>query len=57
MVVEGTERECHASITCEALGIPLLIDRTCQAVHMMKNGMIITVDAAKGYIVNINGAK
>ena len=57
VVVEGTERECHASITCEALGIPLLIDRTCQAVHMMKNGMIITVDAAKGYIVNINGTK
>ena len=52
VVVEGTDRNSHAAITCQALGIPLFMDRTDQAVHMLKAGMHITVDADEGFIYN-----
>ena len=52
VVVESTDPECHAAVACQALGIPLFMDRTEQAVHMLKSGMTITVDADKGFIYN-----
>ncbi|MBQ9009609.1 MAG: pyruvate kinase [Clostridia bacterium] len=52
VVVESTDPECHAAITCLALGIPLFMDRTEQAVHMLKRGMTVTVDAEKGFLYN-----
>ena len=52
VVVESTDPECHAAVACQALGIPLFMDRTDQAVHMLKGGMTITVDADKGFIYN-----
>ncbi len=55
VVVESTDPECHAAVACQALGIPLFMDRTGQAVHMLKGGMTITVDADDGFIYN--GAK
>ena len=39
-------------MTCQALGIPLFMDRTGLCVHMLKDGMMITVDAAQGFIFN-----
>ena len=32
--------------------IPLMMDRSYQAVHMLKSGMMITVDANEGFIYN-----
>ena len=55
VVVESTDPECHAAVVCQALGLPLFMDRTDQAVHMLKSGMVITVDADDGFIYN--GAK
>ena len=52
VVVESTDRECHAAVACQALGIPLILDRTEQAVHMLKSGMTVTVDADEGFIYN-----
>ena len=52
VIVESTDPECHAAITCLALGIPLFMDRTEQAVHMIKPGMTVTVDADKGFLYN-----
>ena len=52
VVVESTDPECHAAVACQALGIPLFMDRTEQAVHILKSGMTITVDADKGFIYN-----
>ena len=52
VVVESTDPECHAAIACQALGIPLFLDRTGQAVHMLKGGMTITLDADAGFIYN-----
>ncbi len=52
VIVESSNRECHAAVTCEALGIPLLMDYTDQAVHMLKNGMLVTVDAREGLLYN-----
>ena len=52
VIVESTDTECHAAITCLALGIPLFMDRTEQAVHMIKPGMTVTVDADKGFLYN-----
>ena len=52
VVVESRNPECHAAVTCQALGIPLFMDRTDQAVHMLKGGMTITVDADEGFIYN-----
>ena len=52
VVVESTDPECHAAVAYQALGIPLFMDRTEQAVHMLKSGMTITVDADKGFIYN-----
>ena len=52
VVVESTDPDCHAAIACQALGIPLFLDRTGQAVHMLKGGMTVTVDADAGFIYN-----
>ena len=52
VVVEETNMECHAVVACQALGIPLFMDRTNLAVHMLKQGMCITVDADQGFILN-----
>ena len=52
VVVESTDPECHAAVACQALGIPLILDRTYQAVHMLKSGMMITIDADEGFIYN-----
>ena len=52
IVVESTDENCHASVTCQALGIPLFMDRTGLSVHMLKSGMVITVDADRGFVLN-----
>ena len=52
VIVEETNMECHAAVACQALGIPLFMDRTNQAMHMLKQGMCITVDADQGFIIN-----
>ena len=52
VVVESTDENCHAAVACQALGIPLFMDRTYQAVHMLKSGMFVTVDADQGFIFN-----
>ena len=52
VIVESTDENCHASVTCQALGIPLFMDRTGLSVHMLKSGMVITVDADAGFILN-----
>ena len=52
VVVESTDENCHASITCQALGVPLFMDQTQTALHMLKDGMTITVDADQGFIFN-----
>lgn len=39
-------------MACQAMGIPMMMDRTYQAVHMLKSGMMITVDADEGFIYN-----
>lgn len=52
VVVESTNPECHAAVACQAMGIPMMMDRTYQAVHMLKSGMMITVDADEGFIYN-----
>lgn len=52
VVVESMDENCHACVTCQALGIPLFMDRTGLAVHMLKSGMVITVDADAGFVLN-----
>ena len=52
VIVESTDENCHASVTCQALGIPLFMDRTGLPVHMLKSGMVITVDADAGFVLN-----
>ncbi len=52
VVVESVDPNCHAAVACEALGIPLFMDRTNQAFHMLKAGMLITIDADSGFIFN-----
>ncbi|MGN0990297.1 MAG: pyruvate kinase [Candidatus Ventricola sp.] len=52
VIVESTDENCHASVTCQALGIPLFMDRTGLSVHMLKSGMVITVDADAGFVLN-----
>ena len=52
VVVESTDENSHAAVTCQALGIPLFMDRTGLCVHMLKDGMMITVDEAQGFIFN-----
>ena len=52
VIVESTDENCHACVTCQALGIPLFMDRTGLSVHMLKSGMVITVDADAGFILN-----
>ena len=52
VVVESTNPECHAAVACQAMGIPMMMDRSYQAVHMLKSGMMITVDANEGFIYN-----
>ena len=52
IIVESTDENCHASVTCQALGIPLFMDRTGLSVHMLKSGMVVTVDADHGFVLN-----
>ena len=52
VVVESSDEDCHASVTCQALGVPLFMDETQTALHMLKDGMTITVDADQGFIFN-----
>ena len=52
VVVESTDENCHAAVACQALGLPLFMDRTGQACHMLKSGMLVTVDAEQGFIFN-----
>ncbi|MGN0997054.1 MAG: pyruvate kinase, partial [Candidatus Ventricola sp.] len=52
VIVESTDENCHASVTCQALGIPLFMDRTGLSVHMLKSGMVVTVDADRGFVLN-----
>ena len=50
--VESTDENCHAAVTCQALGIPLFMDRTNLSVHMLKSGMTITIDVDQGFVFN-----
>ena len=52
VIVESTDENSHAAVTCQALGIPLFMDRTGLPVHMLKSGMVITVDADAGFVLN-----
>lgn len=52
VIVESTDENCHACVTCQALGIPLFMDRTDLSVHMLKSGMVVTVDADAGFVLN-----
>lgn len=52
VIVESNDTECHAAVACQALGLPLLMDRSYQAVHMLKSGMLVTVDADNGFVFN-----
>ena len=52
IVVEGTDMSSHAAVAGQAIGIPVFLDRTYQAQHMLKQGMIITIDATEGFVYN-----
>ncbi len=52
VVVEGTDEDCHAAVAGQALGIPVFLDRTNLAVHMLKQGMVVTIDASQGFVFN-----
>ena len=52
VIVEGTDESCHAAVAGQALGIPVFLDRTYQAAHMLKQNMIVTVDAEQGFVFN-----
>ena len=52
VIVESTDENSHAALTCQALGSPLFMDRTGLPVHMLKSGMVITVDADAGFVLN-----
>jgi pyruvate kinase len=52
VIVETADENSHAVVTCQALGIPVIMDRFHVAVHMLKDGTTVTVDAATGYIFN-----
>jgi pyruvate kinase len=52
VIVETTDENSHAVVTCQALGIPVIMDRFHVAVHMLKDGTTVTVDAHTGFIFN-----
>ena len=52
VIVETTDENSHAVVTCQALGIPVIMDRFHVAVHMLKDGTTVTVDANTGFIFN-----
>lgn len=52
IVVEGTDESSHAAVAGQALGVPVFLDRTLQAAHMLKQNMVVTVDADEGFIYN-----
>ena len=52
VIVESLDENSHAAVTCQALGIPLFMDRTGLPVHMLKSGMVVTVDAENGFVLN-----
>ncbi len=52
VVVEGVDEDCHAAVAGQALGLPVVLDRTYQAVHMLKQNMVVTVDAENGFVIN-----
>ena len=52
VIVEGTDPSCHAAVAGQALGIPVFLDRTYQAAHMLKQNMVVTVDADEGFVYN-----
>ena len=52
VIVETKDENSHAVVSCQALGIPVIMDRFHVAVHMLKDGTTVTVDAATGYIFN-----
>ena len=52
VIVETTDENSHAVVTCQALGIPVFMDKFALSVHMLKDGMTITLDADNGFIFN-----
>ena len=52
VIVETNDENSHAVVTCQALGIPVFMDKFALSVHMLKDGMTITLDADKGFIFN-----
>ena len=52
LIVEGSDPACHAAVVGMALGIPVILDRTEQATHMLRDGMRVTVDPVTGFVYN-----
>ena len=52
VVVETNDENSHAVVSCQALGIPVFMDKFALSVHMLKDGTTITVDADNGFIFN-----
>lgn len=52
LIVEGSDPACHAAVVGLALGIPVILDDTEQATHMLRDGMRVTVDPKTGYVYN-----
>ncbi|MBP3655656.1 MAG: pyruvate kinase [Clostridia bacterium] len=52
IIVETTDENSHAVVTGQALGIPVFMDKFALSVHMLKDGMTVTLDADQGFIFN-----
>lgn len=52
IVVESNDPTCHAAVVGLALGIPVILDDSMQATHILRDGMGVTVDPQSGYVYN-----
>ena len=50
IIVETTDENSHAVVTGQALGIPVFMDKFALSVHMLKDGMTVTLDTDNGFI-------
>jgi pyruvate kinase len=53
-VAEEDGQSSHAAIVGGALDIPVIVGAE-NATHLLKNGTIVTVDAAKGFVSSTAG--
>ena len=52
LIVESADLSCHAAVVGMALGIPVILDASEQATHMLRDGMRVTVDPTTGFVYN-----